>query len=95
MGKRLYGNYRLQDAVLPPIRMYSEELESIRQAAKSANQSVAQWVRERLLPEKAPESEIPAEPIITEIRSVIRPLEAEVRHAFPKPTSSAKKHVKR
>jgi len=71
--------------------MYSEELAQIRDAASAAGESVAEYVRKRIIEpmeritETAKESE----------QTVLRPLELEERHSFPKPSSSAKKRVKR
>ena len=45
---RLRSEVPRQTAVLN-VRMYPDELDSIRKAAKSAGKSIADWVRENLL----------------------------------------------
>jgi predicted HicB family RNase H-like nuclease len=45
---RLRSEVPRQTAVLN-VRMYPEELDAIRRAAKRAGQSIAEWVRENLL----------------------------------------------
>jgi hypothetical protein len=47
---------RKQDAVLPAIRMYSEELKTIQKAARIAKQTLSEYVRRKLLGESQAEN---------------------------------------